>query len=170
MLKLLEKGPLLKEERDRARKLSRGIQGFGSFIQRQSSSSSSSSQGILREKTPLEKQTYGRSNSEFSSHENQENQFPCPKEECLSLSNPGKVTAIFEDAKRSENLSSTEPEASLKENMAPEEEELLGWNRIGESNPLLDSTIGGEIRTGSSTEDDHPFIDTIHHSTASLLC
>ncbi|CAA6661748.1 unnamed protein product [Spirodela intermedia] len=31
VLKLLEKGPLLREERDRARKLSRGIQGFGRF-------------------------------------------------------------------------------------------------------------------------------------------
>nr|CAD1822087.1 unnamed protein product [Ananas comosus var. bracteatus] len=31
VLKLLEKGPLLKEERDRARKVTRGIQGFGSF-------------------------------------------------------------------------------------------------------------------------------------------
>lgn len=30
-LKLLEKGPLLREERDRARKVTRGIQGFGSF-------------------------------------------------------------------------------------------------------------------------------------------
>ncbi|TQE03242.1 hypothetical protein C1H46_011143 [Malus baccata] len=44
ILKLLEKGPLLKEERDRARKLTRGIQGFGSFCQR---SSGSSAQGIL---------------------------------------------------------------------------------------------------------------------------
>ncbi|KAI4373470.1 hypothetical protein MLD38_011592 [Melastoma candidum] len=31
VLKLLEKGPLLREERDRSRKLMRGIQGFGSF-------------------------------------------------------------------------------------------------------------------------------------------
>ena len=31
VLKLLEKGPLLKEERDRARKVTRGIEGFGSF-------------------------------------------------------------------------------------------------------------------------------------------
>ena len=31
VLKLLEKGPLLKEERDRSRKVTRGIEGFGSF-------------------------------------------------------------------------------------------------------------------------------------------
>ncbi|XP_020252252.1 clathrin interactor EPSIN 1-like [Asparagus officinalis] len=34
VLKLLEKGPLLKEERDRARKVARGIEGFGSFSHR----------------------------------------------------------------------------------------------------------------------------------------
>ncbi|KAL0911998.1 hypothetical protein M5K25_017939 [Dendrobium thyrsiflorum] len=37
VLKLLEKGPVLREERDRARKVTRGIQGFGSFNQRWSS-------------------------------------------------------------------------------------------------------------------------------------
>lgn len=31
IVKLLEKGPLFKQERDKARKVSRGIQGFGSF-------------------------------------------------------------------------------------------------------------------------------------------
>ncbi|KAE8665001.1 U-box domain-containing protein kinase family protein isoform 1 [Hibiscus syriacus] len=46
VLKLLEKGPVLKEERNRARKLTRGIEGFSSFSQR---SSSSSTQGILQE-------------------------------------------------------------------------------------------------------------------------
>lgn len=34
VLKLLEKGPLLKQERDRARKITRGIEGFGSFQHR----------------------------------------------------------------------------------------------------------------------------------------
>lgn len=36
VLKLLEKGPLLREERDRSRKLKRGIQGFGSLCVRTS--------------------------------------------------------------------------------------------------------------------------------------
>lgn len=40
VLKLLEKSPLLKQERDKARKLTRGIQGFGSVgVLRDSSSS-----------------------------------------------------------------------------------------------------------------------------------
>lgn len=37
VLILLEKGPLLKEERQRARKVARGIEGFGSFNHRWSS-------------------------------------------------------------------------------------------------------------------------------------
>lgn len=37
VLKLLEKGPLLREERDRVRKVSRGIEGFGSFNHKWSS-------------------------------------------------------------------------------------------------------------------------------------
>ena len=67
-MKLLEKGPLLKEERDRARKLTRGIQGFGSFSHRPSSAES-----VLRESPSFT--TFGRSNSQFNSQENQENQF-----------------------------------------------------------------------------------------------
>ncbi|KAG0467527.1 hypothetical protein HPP92_019107 [Vanilla planifolia] len=39
ILKLLEKGPVLKEERDRARKVTRGIQGFGSMNYRWSNRS-----------------------------------------------------------------------------------------------------------------------------------
>ncbi|KAJ6837745.1 clathrin interactor EPSIN 1-like [Iris pallida] len=45
ILKLLEKGTLLKEERDRARKISRGIQGFGSINYRCPSENDSDSAG-----------------------------------------------------------------------------------------------------------------------------
>ncbi|KAL0436562.1 UNVERIFIED_CONTAM: Clathrin interactor EPSIN 1 [Sesamum radiatum] len=57
ILKLLEKGPDLKEERDRARKVSRGIQGFGSFCHRDSSSG----HDILREPSL---KAFGRCNSD----------------------------------------------------------------------------------------------------------
>lgn len=66
ILKLLEKGPLLKEERDRARKVTRGIEGFGSFSQR----SSSSTQGILGEKG----RAFGRSHTQFNEHGNEEDE------------------------------------------------------------------------------------------------
>ncbi|KAH6765638.1 ENTH/VHS family protein [Perilla frutescens var. hirtella] len=57
ILKLLEKGPLLKEERERARKISRGIEGFGSFCLRTSSSQESSIK------------TFERCNSQFIDQE-----------------------------------------------------------------------------------------------------
>lgn len=58
-LKLLEKGPLLKEERDKARKISREIQGFGSFRTINSNTSSSE-----------EEKPFQRCNSQFNDHTN----------------------------------------------------------------------------------------------------
>lgn len=66
---LLEEKHLLKEERDRARKLSRGIQGFGSLSQR-----STPAQSILRQ-TSSSSTTFSRCNSDFNSHETEK----CPK-------------------------------------------------------------------------------------------
>lgn len=157
-MKLLEKGPLLKEERDRARKLSRGIQGFGSFTQR-----SSSSQKILRE-TSVE--TYGRCNSQFSSHENQDNQenvIPYSKEDFKSKKEGPNLSK-----NTSESLSCVKAETSVKENLAPPEEDFHGWNRVGEANPLIDGGVD-ESRVGISTDDDHPFSDENQKSSASLL-
>ncbi|PON36719.1 ENTH domain containing protein [Parasponia andersonii] len=159
VLKLLEMGPLFKEERDRARKLSRGIQGFGSFTQR-----SSSSQKILRE-TSVE--TYGRCNSQFSSHENQENQenmIPYFKDEAFKIKN--ERPSLKEKA---ESLSFVKAETSVKENLAPhEEDDFHGWNRVGEAKPLLDSEFN-ESKVVISTDDDHPFSDANKRSSASLL-
>ncbi|KAM1276982.1 hypothetical protein ACFX13_030136 [Malus domestica] len=163
ILKLLEKGPLLKEERDRARKLTRGIQGFGSFCQR---SSGSSAQGILGV------QTYGRSNSQFlsSDDENQENQFPSSDVEDFtkkveeSKQSNGSI-AIIEAVKDEAEKPET---SSFKESLVPEKEELESWNCKGESNPLL----GGEkdvSRFEVSAENEHPFNETHNPSAASLL-
>lgn len=177
ILKLLQKGPLLKEERDRARKLSRGIQGFGSFCQR-----SSSTQGVLRE-TPIV--GYGRSNSEFHSHESQENQLLSSKEENLtfksenSSQSQGKLNLTIEYRTETENSNSLgsfdnhqvaeKTEINFKENLAPKKEETHRWNCTGESNPLLDDK-NIETRNGNSTEDDdHPFNETGYQASASLL-
>lgn len=181
IVKLLEKGPLLKEERDRARKLTRGIQGFGSFCQR---SSDSPAQGILRESSF---ETYGRSNSQshFSNHENQENQFPSPtaddftkKVEESKQSNENVV--IIEAGKGAENSSSCgsfgdgevaqkpETQTSFKENMIPNKEELDRWNCMGESNPLLGGKRDG-TRVENSAEDEHPFNEINNQSAASLI-
>lgn len=176
ILKLLQKGPLLKEERDRARKLSRGIQGFGSFCQR-----SSSSQGILRE-TSFE--TYGRCNSQFNDHESQENQLPSLNKQSLAIkpenSNQNQRNLIVEFGKKTKSSScldsfggidqvAEKTETSFKETMAPKEEDIhRSWECIGESNPLLD-VKNDEFRNGVSTEDDHPFSDAKNQTTASLL-
>lgn len=167
ILKLLEKGPVLKEERDRARKLTRGIQGFGSFCQR----SSSSTPGILQESSSHV--SYGRSNSDFVDHENQENQLPPTNEECSE-------NAPFEAAKKQGTLrccnsftegqmpEKPEIQTSFKENMAPIKEEFHTWTTTGESNPL----IGGEnneLRSGVLVEDDHPFNITENQAKASML-
>ncbi|KAJ4757124.1 ENTH/VHS family protein [Rhynchospora pubera] len=60
VLKLLEKGPLFREERERARKISRGIQGFGSFSQ-----NSISNNAIANEKAS---NFIGRSISLYEDH------------------------------------------------------------------------------------------------------
>lgn len=175
-MKLLEEGTLLKEERNRARRLSRGIQGFGSFCQR-----STPAQGILREKSMPT--TFGRSNSEINNHENHEN--------LSSSSNNGVVTTavnkspchqggtfksldIVETKSYQDDFGNNQmlqkSETASKENMEPSMEEFHLWNLKGESNSLLecseeDSRLGSFI-----AEDDHPFNSTTEmHATASLL-
>ena len=175
-MKLLEEATLLKEERNRARRLSRGIQGFGSFSQR-----STPAQGILREKSlPA---TIGRSNSDSNNHENQENQ--------SSLSNKGVDTVAVKSSSHQggifKSLDSVETksyqddlgnnqmiqksETSSKDNMEPSKEEFHLWNPKGESNPLLDSSQEDSRPGMFIAEDDHPFNSTAEmHATASLLC
>ncbi|XP_055835597.1 uncharacterized protein LOC129904092 [Solanum dulcamara] len=76
ILKLLEDGQLLKEERNKSRKISRGIEGFGSFNIR---STTSSKEGILEESAI---KPYGRSNSQFNHHENEDDEYLVS---CISL-------------------------------------------------------------------------------------
>lgn len=157
VFKLLEKGPLLREERDRSRKLTRGIQGFGSFCQR------SSANGILKESS--RGTTIERCNSQFNNYENQENQIQPASERGLIQ----KVEKIQQKNENSKNSSSQGPETQtgLKENMAPNDEELHRWNLSGESNPLIDGSE--ENRVGLTVEDDHPFNGVANQATASLL-
>ncbi|KAG6629213.1 hypothetical protein I3843_14G069600 [Carya illinoinensis] len=176
VMKLLEKGPLLKEERDRARSVTRGIQGFGSFSQR-----SFPAPGMLTESSSVT--TFGRSNSQFNSQENEESQISTSnkgltKEVKLSEQNIKDIT--FESGNKMVNekprgslfagqvLESAETQTSFKENMAPNQEELHRWNFTGESNLLLD---GKKDEPGAemSIEEDHPFNRTENQTSASLL-
>ncbi|XP_008802749.2 epsin-2-like [Phoenix dactylifera] len=76
VLKLLEKGPVLTEERDQARRITRGIQGFGSF---NLSWSSTNKNGIEQASN-----CYGRSNSHYEGYSQQEDIVPDSQKENLS--------------------------------------------------------------------------------------
>ncbi|CAK9143026.1 unnamed protein product [Ilex paraguariensis] len=181
ILKLLEKGTLLKEERNRARKLTRGIEGFGSFCQR-----TTSGQGILKDSSL---KTYGRCNSQFNNHGNQEDQFSYSSNENQTQTWPERSQQIHDEkvnslfSKKVENLNfcdsfssqqkveSFSSATSLKENMAPSKEIFNGhlheWSCTGESKPLLNAEKDGP-RIGNS-EEDHPFNDAENPSSVSLL-
>ncbi|XP_050367440.1 uncharacterized protein LOC126785832 [Argentina anserina] len=173
ILKLLNEGNLLREERDRARKVTRGIQGFGSFCQR-----TSSAQGILRESSY---ETYGRSNSDFINREDQESQLPSPSTEDLpekvEESKQNNESVSINSRKKTENCSywdtlvakKPETQTSFKENMVSIKEVSDKWNIEEEFNPLLLGENNDEYRVELCTEDDHPFSDTGNQCTSSLL-
>ena len=96
-MKLLESETLLKEERARARKLTHGIVGFGSFSQR-----SSSKDAIMKDSSF---QRFGRSNSHCNDDQNPENESLVSSK---SLINQGTRTA--QQTHEGINLVSKEPE------------------------------------------------------------
>lgn len=140
ILKFLNQLNVLKEERTRARKLSRGIEGFGSFNHKISSEN-----GVLQQSLT---EKYKRSNSQFNEHKNlEENQIlPMIQDGKLESENGIKIKTEHSDSSigSSDNITTGKLESqwSLKENMAPKEELVLvnkemEGNPIGESNPLL---------------------------------
>ncbi|RDX81462.1 Epsin-3 [Mucuna pruriens] len=175
ILKLLEEGSILKEERNHARRLSREIQGFGSFSLR-----SNQAQGVLREKSLPTK--FDRCKSDFNNNENQENQFfgsnHCLDTAAVKSPSPshhqGGIFKSQDDSVETEsylddqgnNQMHQKSETSSKENVTPSKEEFHLWNLKGESNPLLDGSQEDEIFIA---EDDHPFNSTEMHATSSLL-
>lgn len=174
IINLLDKGPLLKEERDRARKLSRGIEGFGSFSQR-----TSSAQGILHE-SPFA--TYARSNSQFINNGDQEDWFSSSNDEDLDQRRHARSQEDTPDENvnfmswdrfcDSHKFTSTGTQTSFKENVAPEDEhitvDLEIWNSTGDSKPLLGNEKD-DSRQNISIEEDHPFDDAARKTTVSLL-
>ncbi|XP_057484103.1 uncharacterized protein LOC130770626 [Actinidia eriantha] len=156
ILKLLEKGPLLKEERDRSRKLTRGIEGFGSFCNRSS---------ILRESSLG---TFGTCNSQFNDHGNEENDEDSTKTEAKRSDETHENLKPWNCSTDGEAIENPSAQKSLKENMAPKKElNFHDWDSTGELNSLLgdekdDPRVSGE-------EDHHPFNDTEHQATTSLL-
>lgn len=179
---LLEEGSLLKEERNRARKVSRGIEGFGSFSQR-----TSSAQGILSESSVTK---YTRSKSQFIESGDQEDWFSSVKlkEETTKTMLNGSYNSTDENARlvsnkeakimtsnnsfNSQPLANIESQSVSKENVAPKKESILGGfdkrNFSGDSKPLLDDE-NDESRANIFVEEDHPFNATAKLTGASLL-
>ncbi|KAL3625879.1 hypothetical protein CASFOL_030408 [Castilleja foliolosa] len=148
ILKLLEKGPLLKEEREKARKISRGIQGFGSFNVR----TSTGQQQILNESTAVK--AFGRSNSEYNDHRaNQDDLFSSPTEKNVMVKTKTEKLLLFPPTS-----------AGSKENLGPGQ----GIDIVVESKPLLGEQNGNSgIRL--AMKDDHPFDETDRQTAMSLL-
>ncbi|CAO2824939.1 unnamed protein product [Amaranthus hypochondriacus] len=141
VLKLLEKGSLLKEERENARKLTREIKGFGSFSSKTTS--------------PHTQSTFGRSHSQFNEHGNEHN-----FDEKNSF-DQSRLVILRED-----NIKDDKPrivKRILKENKAPKND--IWKINLEEKNSLLDEQNGGLL----IEEDEHPFNDNVEHSRMSLL-
>ncbi|KAL8092251.1 uncharacterized protein LOC141693827 isoform X2 [Apium graveolens] len=176
ILMLLEEGSLLKEERNRARKVSRGIEGFGSFSQR-----TSSAQGILSE-SPVTK--YARSKSQFIENGDQEDWFSSEEETTKTMFNGSydssdkNVRLVSNKEAKGNNSFNSQPLANIetqsvsKENVAPKKEYILGGfdkrNFSGDSRPLLDDE-NDESRANIVVEEDHPFNASAQLTGASLL-
>lgn len=178
---LLEEECLLKEERSRARKVSRGIEGFGSFSQRPSSA-----QGILSE-SPIT--MYTRSKSHFIENGDQEDWFSSVKRKeettktmfngAYDSSDENVRLVVNKEAKNmtsnhslnSQPLANIETQSVSKENVAPKKEYIREFderNSGGDSKPLLDDE-NDESRPNIFVEEDHPFNAAAQLTGASLL-
>ncbi|CAN6823345.1 unnamed protein product [Brassica oleracea] len=141
VLRLLEKGDLLKEERKRARELSRGIQGFGSFNRKPSKNE------VLQESS-----SYRKCNSNFTKYIEDD-------QEINTMVSPN-VTGHFPQPLVIDP--NEESGRSMKKNMDPEDEENT------EINPLLgcDKKEGQDL---VKEEENHPFTDGENKHIVSLL-
>ncbi|XP_010922341.1 epsin-3 [Elaeis guineensis] len=137
VLKLLEKGPVLKEERERARRITRGIQGFGSFNLNWSSTN----------KNGMEQASncYGRSHSHYEDYSQKENLNP---EDRLD-SHINKRTAESGERLIEENL--VDKSLSIQEKTTTVPMEGLP---PGESKPLSTCQDGTK---NEFQREDHPF-------------
>uniref|UniRef100_A0A1D1ZD59 ENTH domain-containing protein C794.11c n=1 Tax=Anthurium amnicola TaxID=1678845 RepID=A0A1D1ZD59_9ARAE len=163
VLKLLERGPVLQEERDRARKLTRGIEGFGSFVHRSSAPAKGGG-------APPASNLYGRSNSHYTDSSMEDDQ----KENSSSTAGLVAQGHLF---KRRED--EHEP---LKENRGAggtfngKETGVPGVVGCGispeESKPLLNCRTDRPAATAAVMElqkEDHPFSGVERQTAESLL-
>ncbi|PWA63207.1 ENTH/VHS-like protein [Artemisia annua] len=173
ILKFLNEMNVLKEERAKARKLSIGIQGFGSFNHKVSSEN-----GVIQQSF-LDK--YKRSNSQFIEHHNlDENQIiPVFQDETSKSRNPVKKIpekSDFNDGSSEDiTVAKLGSQWSLKENVAPKvdailvKKEMEEENLVGESNSLLGERKNDSWVMLDAEEDNHPFNDEDSQAKMSLI-
>ncbi|KAG8371435.1 hypothetical protein BUALT_Bualt13G0087300 [Buddleja alternifolia] len=150
ILMLIEKKPLLKEERDKARKISRGIEGFSSFCLRTSSGQESS------------RRAFDRCNSQFNDSTNHEDFFIDPNENGIIKTKTEKAL-LHTNPKMEESSSENFTSARIDSQRVLVNGE--SWNFTVDSNPLLKDVS----RTNMPVEDDHPFDNADHLTAMSLL-
>lgn len=172
VLKFLEKGPLLKEERERARKLTRGIQGFGSFCQRTCSTQSTPEDFSFK--------PYGRCNSQPEDQDNEAPEGELTKNAGASEQDTDNGRVFPRSAKAMENSSGDDASleiycsgTSFKENMEPSKEanavQKHKWSCIKESRPLLDGKGDYFSNAVDAEGGDHPFNHAEHECADSLI-
>lgn len=160
VLKLLEKGPVLKEERDRARRITRGIQGFGSF---NLSWSSTNDNGMERASN-----CYGRSHSHYEDYSQQEDTVPDSQKEKLKNSEAwfdshmNKKTESGERPK-DENLADKNKSLPVREKATIDAIEGLPPR---ESKPVLTCQEGTK---NEFQREDHPFNELEYRGMESRL-
>ncbi|KAK9127105.1 hypothetical protein Syun_015902 [Stephania yunnanensis] len=146
VLALLEERPLLKEERNRARKLSRGIEGFGSFCNRSSAMDESLTGSSF--------EAFGRCNSQYSTCDEKNDMFSSEE------TNTTKET-------HEEDTQKPQIKGSLDENTAPGE--VREWEAARESSKPLLSCKEDRLKTEHLIDEDHPFNNQEVQSSAALL-
>ncbi|EHA8591757.1 epsin-3 [Cocos nucifera] len=151
VLKLLEKGPVLKEERERARRITRGIQGFGSFNQGWSSTN----------KNGMEQTSncYGRSHSHYEDYSRQEDMVSKSQKEKL---NSGDRLDSWMN-KKTESGERLMEEDSVDKSLSIEEKTTT---------VPMEGLPPGACQEGTKNEfqrEDHPFNKLEYQSTESRL-
>lgn len=141
VLKLLEKGPLLKEERARARKISRGIQGFGSF-----NLSWPSSHG-----TGAASCDYARSNSHYEDYTGREK-------------NP--ILDVGKERSNSDTGTRAQIKKKTRATYWATKEESKSIDDLAEESKLSSCEEGRKVET---LKEDHPFSNSDHETTSLLL-
>lgn len=182
ILKLLDDRLFLKEERNKARTVTRGIEGFGSFCNR-----SSSDQHVLHESSL---RSFGKCNSQFNEHGNKENSISLFDDQYFTnrklenskqansdnsnfaLNRKLENSTSWRDSDDQRMLEKDSARTTFKENKTPKgkvyAEDLDDWDTAEESNALL-SKQEADSRMNISMEDDHPFNLSQHLKTVSLL-